>query len=58
MESYKLQVNDCQLKIYSVKPEISETAILFLHGGPGSGAKAIGIICFSNIKSRISLYLF
>ena len=41
MESYKLQVNDCQLKIYSVKPEISETAILFLHGGPGSGAKAI-----------------
>lgn len=41
MESYKLEVNNCQLQIYSVNPQKKETAILFLHGGPGSGAKAM-----------------
>lgn len=41
MEQYQVISNHCQLQVYSVNPSHSQTAILFLHGGPGSGAKAL-----------------
>ncbi len=41
MELYQVQSDSCQLQVYSVNPTNSQNAILFLHGGPGSGAKAI-----------------
>lgn len=41
MEQYQVISNHCQLAIYSMNPSHSQTVILFLHGGPGSGAKAL-----------------
>jgi pimeloyl-ACP methyl ester carboxylesterase len=39
--NYKLFSNNCELQIYAQGDLNSKTGILFLHGGPGSGAKAI-----------------
>lgn len=36
-----MKSDECLLKVYSVNPSASQSVILFLHGGPGSGAKAI-----------------
>lgn len=41
MKRYKVINQDCELQVYSINPSHAKTAILFLHGGPGSGAKAI-----------------
>lgn len=41
VNSYQIQSNHCSLQVYERGNENSRTAILFLHGGPGSGAKAI-----------------
>lgn len=41
MEHYQVKSKDCLLQVYSVNPKSLPTIILFLHGGPGSGAKAI-----------------
>lgn len=41
MECYQVKSESCFLQVYSTNPSASQTVILFLHGGPGSGAKAI-----------------
>lgn len=41
MERYQIQSTDCLLQVYACASFASDTAIVFLHGGPGSGAQAI-----------------
>lgn len=41
METYKVTSNNCDLQVYANGNKRSKTAIVCLHGGPGSGAKAI-----------------
>lgn len=41
MERYQIQSKDCLLQVYACASFASDTAIVFLHGGPGSGAQAI-----------------
>ena len=41
MERYQIQSKDCLLQVYACGSFDSDTAIVFLHGGPGSGAQAI-----------------
>lgn len=41
MKEYQIQSKGCNLQVYVRGKQSSKTAILFLHGGPGSGAKAI-----------------
>lgn len=41
METYKVASNSCDLQVYAKGNKRSDIAILCLHGGPGSGAKAI-----------------
>ena len=60
MEQYFLETDQCQLKVYSINPAQSHTAILFLHGGPGSWCNGTyGITSLSIIEVKIfhCLYL-
>ena len=41
MERYQIQSKDCLLQVYACGSFDSDTAIVFLHGGPGRGAQAI-----------------
>ena len=41
MERYQIQSKDCLLQVYACGRFDRGTAIIFLHGGPGSGAQAI-----------------
>lgn len=41
MEAYEVASNACNLQVYTAGNKTSKVAILCLHGGPGSGAKAI-----------------
>ena len=41
MERYQIQSTDCLLQVYACGRLNRDTAIVFLHGGPGSGAQAI-----------------
>lgn len=41
MQSYVINNNGCNLQIYAKGKRDTSTSILFLHGGPGSGAKPI-----------------
>lgn len=41
MERYQIQSDDCMLQVYACGDLRADTAIVFLHGGPGSGAQAV-----------------
>lgn len=59
MEQYHVFSNHCQLKVYSMNPSHSPTAILFLHGGPGSGAKAlINLPVFQKLHQKFHCIYF
>lgn len=59
MEQYYIQTHQCQLKTYSINPSQSDTMILFLHGGPGSGAKALmGLPAFQLLSQNFHCLYF
>ena len=59
MEQYFFFFFQCQLKIYSINPAQSHIAILFLHGGPGSGAMALmGLPAFQLLSQNFHCLYF
>lgn len=59
MNTYQIQSNDCCLQVYDRGNGNSHVSILFLHGGPGSGAQALmDLPAFQSLEDRYHCVYF